>query len=1038
MKKILFSFFTLLAIFYSPALLYAQNVGGIKRFVSGKVSDSTGNPISGAVVALKGTKKGAPTDGNGIFKLDLPTPGSGILVISNTGYTTQEVSFTGNERFLEVSLKIRKNELDQVIVVGYGKQKKATLTGSVAQISGEEIRQGSSVNITNSLAGRVPGLVANNRSGEPGADGSDLYIRGVGTLGDPANTAVPLIVIDGVANRSGLERLNPNDIESISILKDAAAAIYGAQAANGVILVTTKRGKTGKPSISYDGSFGLSQPTRIPKLVNAAGYAIYKNELNARLNQPLAFTQDQIDKYKAGNDPLNYPSTDWYKTVLKPWTPQTQHSVTLSGGSDKVKYLLSGMYLYQDAFYRKSATNYNQYNLRANIDAQVTDNFKISVDLAGRMENRVYQPTLSDQIFSDILGTPPGYAPFYPNGLPARGTQGANPMQEAQGYDGYRKANTNSIQTLVSFEWKLPFITPGLSFTGFAAQDFNFYNGKSFTHPFDLYDYDSTTNQFTNVKATLLGDNNSIRLNENYGNSHLKTYNLKLGYEKRFGGHNINVFAAFEQSSYYDEGISAFRKNFIGTGLDQLFAGSPSGADINNGGSASQNARRNYFGRIDYGYKDKYLFEFTMRRDGSFNFPPGRQYGNFPGISAGWRISEEPFFKKLAPFVNQLKLKASYSLLGNDRVSSYQFLQRYTLVDPTDNGLAFYTGSDPNTPTQTQALATGIAPNPNITWEKEKNKNIGIESSLWNGMLDFGIEYFFAHRYDILTPRNASIPTSAGLLLPDENIGIVDRHGLEIQIGHKGTINKDLNYNISGNFTYTSNKVVFNDEAPGVPQWQKVQGYPLGSWLVYKTDGIFHSQTDIDKYPHLAGTKPGDIKYIDYDGDKKITSKDQVRNYESPIPRIVFGMTMGANYKGFSLNLLLQGQARAKQIIQPNVNNNKYFVPPAWVYTNRWTADNPNANLPGAFDRTNSIDNLQSDFWLKDMSFVKLKSVQLAYGFTATRLKSLGLTGCRVYISGFNLFSVDKVKYYDPEIINYIGAAYPQTRIFTIGANLSF
>jgi len=1034
-KKAFFLLCISLGILFSPAAVRAQNRESGDRMLTGKISDSAGNVLQGAVITIKGSKRSALTDAGGVFRIRLVKEGAGTLVISHTGYNEREIPFpAGGGQLPDISLTVRQSELDQVIIVGYGRQKKATLTGSVAQVGGDEIRQSPSVNVTNSLAGRIPGLIANNRSGEPGADGSTLIIRGAGTLGD----ASPLIVIDGVANRTGIERLNPNEIESVSILKDAAAAIYGAQAANGVILVTTKRGKTGKPTISYDASYGLSQPTRYPKLVNANEYAIFKNELNVRENLPPAYTQAQIDLYKSGADPLNYPSTNWYTTVLKPWTPQTEHSLTLSGGSDRVRYFLSGLYLYQDAFYRNSATNYKQYNLRGNIDAQVTNNFKVSVDISGRIENRHYPPTSSATIFSDVIGTPPGYAPFFPNGLPAQGTQGANPLQEAQGYNGYSRTGTNVLQTTGSFEWKLPFITSGLVLTGFASYDFDFYNGKSFSYPFDLYSYDSTAKQYNNVRLALLGDNNSIRLNENFGSNQLKTFNLKLGYERRFGSHYINAFAALEQSSYYDEGINDFRKNFISTSLDQIFAGSPAGADINNGGSASQSARRNYFGRFDYTYKDRYLFEFTMRRDGSFNFGPGKQYGNFPGVSAGWRISEEPFFKTIAPVVRELKIKASYSLLGNDKISSYQFLQRYTLVDPGNAGLAVYNGTDPTSPGQVQALTNGVAPNPNITWEKENNRNVGLESSWWDGKLTFGIEYFSTHRYDILAPKNASIPTSAGLTLPAENIGIVDRHGIEVELGHKGTIAKDFHYNLSGNFTYATNNVVFNDEAPGVPQWQKVQGHPLGSWLVYKSDGIYRTQADIDKTPHLAGTKPGDIKYIDYDGDGKITAKDQVRIYQNPTPRMVYGMTMSADYKGFSLNLLWQGQAQARQVILPGSNNNKYYIPPTWVYDNRWTAANPNASLPGSFDRNSSINNRQSDFWLKDMSFIKLKNAVLAYNFPAATLKRLGLSNLRLYLSGFNLFSIDKVKYYDPEITTYNGAAYPQTRIYTIGANLSF
>jgi TonB-linked SusC/RagA family outer membrane protein len=716
---------------------------------------------------------------------------------------------------------------------------------------------------------------------------------------------------------------------------------------------------------------------------------------------------------------------------LKPWTPQTQHSISISGGSERVKYFMSGAYTFQDAFYRKSATNYRQYNVRANIDAQVTKLLKVSLDIVGRTENRHYPTAGSDYIFLSILGAYPGLAPFYPNGLPVAGIEGPNPVQFAQGYDGYNKTGNYSAQTLASFELKLPFITSGLSLSGFAAHDFAFYNGKTFGKPFDLYRYDSTTKQYNNVKDILLG-NPSI--SENYGNSLLKTYHLKLNYEKRFGDHSINSFVAIEQSSYYNEGINASRNGLVSSQIDQLFAFNIDVTQQSNGSSADQNARRNFFGRVNYAYKDKYLAEFVFRRDGSFNFPPGKQYGNFPGISVGWVLSQEDFIKKALPFVSFLKLRGSYSSLGNDRIAQYQYLARYTVATPYQT---VFLGDDEN-PGYAPGLIPGVAPNPNVTWETEKMKNVALETSILNGKLDFTAEFYFAKRDNLLAPRNASIPSTAGLRLPDENIGRVDRHGIELTIGHKGSINKDIKYFVSGNFTQTHSKIVFIDESPNVKQWQKRQGYQLGSWLVYKTDGIFNTQDELDKTAaKLPGTKVGDIKYIDYDNNGTINANDQVRIYESPTPLIVYGLRMGADYKGFALNLLWQGQAKAKQIILPQANNAE-FIPTKWLYDDRWTVDNPNAPLPGSFDRTYGINNRASDFWLEDMSFLKLKSAELSYTFQPGILRKITANSLRVYLSGFNLFSIDKVKHYDPETVAYTGAYYPQTRIYTLGLNLSF
>lgn len=988
------------------------------------VLTDNGSPIAGASIRLKKTGKGTSTNQEGKFTISyIPTD---TLIISSLNYITKKVYLHGQTN-LQITLQEKSHQVDEVVVVGYGTQRKATLTGSVTQISANEINESKSPNIANSLAGRMPGLVVNNRSGEPGADGSSILIRGSGTTGNSS----PLIVIDGVANRGGFERLNPTDIESITVLKDASAAIYGAQAANGVILVTTKRGTTGKPTINYAGSFGLSQPTRVPKLVNSYDYALFRNEKDIRQGQGnVTYTPEQIQKFKDQSDPVGYPNTDWYSEVLKPLTPQTQHSLSISGGTERLKYFVSGAYLYQDAFYRKSATNYKQYNLRSNIDAQITDNFKLGLDIVGRKEDRNNPPTEADGIFLSVLGSYPGLAPFYPNGLPVAGIEGPNPLQMAQGYNGYLRKRNNSLQTTFNGELKLPYITQGLSLLGFAAFDFTFYNEKTFTKPFDLYRYNSTTDTYNNVRSLLLGD---PAISQKYGDSNLKTFHLRLNYKRQFGQHDVSAFVAAEQSDYYNEGIFANRQGLVSSQIDQLFAFFYDVTRQGNGSEADQNARRNYFGRLNYAYANKYLAELVFRRDGSFNFPPGRQYGNFPGLSLGWRLGEEKFIKDNFSFVNELKIRASISRLGNDRINQYQFLTRYTVAQDHNR---YYLGDGEN-PGYAPGLMPGVAPNPTITWEVEEMKNVALEGSFFNNRLDFSAEYFWAKRDHLLAKRNVSVPHSTGLQLPDENIGRVDRKGIELTLGTKGKIH-DFNYFVTGNMTRTWSKIVFIDESPNVLEWQKQQGYQLGSWLVYRTDGLFRTQEDLDNTKvKLPGSQVGDIKYLDINNDGVINANDQERIYESPTPLLVYGLRMGGSYKNLSFSMLWQGQAKAKQIILPQANNGE-FIPPQWLYEDRWTAENPNAKYPGAFDRTYNVNNRASDFWLQDMSFFKLKTVEVGYTFTGERLEKSGIKNLRLYLNGFNMFSFDKVKHYDPETVSYTGAYYPQTRIYTLGANLSF
>ncbi|MEJ5146088.1 SusC/RagA family TonB-linked outer membrane protein [Sphingobacterium sp. MYb388] len=988
------------------------------------VLTDNGSPIAGASILLKKTGKGTSTNQDGKFTISYST--SDTLIISSLNYTSKQVHLHGQTN-LQITLQEKSQQVDEVVVVGYGTQRKATLTGSVTQINANEINESKSPNIANSLAGRMPGLVVNNRSGEPGADGSSILIRGSGTTGNNA----PLIVIDGVANRGGFERLNPTDIESITVLKDASAAIYGAQAANGVILVTTKRGGTGKPTINYAGSFGLSEPTRVPKLVNSYDYALFRNEKDIRQGQGnVTYTPEQIQKFKDQSDPISYPNTDWYSEVLKPLTPQTQHSLSISGGSEKIKYFVSGAYLYQDAFYKKSATNYNQYNLRSNIDAKITDNFKLGLDIVGRKEDRNNPPTGADGIFLSILGSYPGLAPFYPNGLPVAGIEGPNPLQMAQGYNGYLRKRNNSIQTTINGELKLPYITKGLSLLGFAAFDFTFYNEKSFTKPFDLYRYNSTTDTYNNVRTLLLGDPS---ISQSYGDSNLKTFHLRLNYNRQFGQHDVSAFVAAEQSDYYNEGIFANRQGLVSSQIDQLFAFFYDVTRQGNGSTADQNARRNYFGRLNYAYANKYLAEFVFRRDGSFNFPPGRQYGNFPGLSLGWRLGEEKFIKDNFSFVTELKLRASISRLGNDRINQYQFLTRYTVAQDYNR---YYLGDGEN-PGYAPGLMPGVAPNPNITWEVEEMKNVALEGSFFNNKLDFSAEYFWAKRDHLLAKRNVSVPHTTGLQLPDENIGRVDRKGIELTLGTKGSI-QDFKYFVNANMTRTWSKIVFIDESPNVLEWQKQQGYQLGSWLVYRTDGLFRTQEELDNTTaKLPGSQVGDIRYLDINNDGVINANDQERIYESPTPLLVYGLRMGGSYKNLSFSMLWQGQAKAKQIILPQANNGE-FIPPQWLYEDRWTPENPNAKYPGAFDRTYNINNRASDFWLQDMSFFKLKTVEVGYTFSGEKLEKSGIKNLRLYLNGFNMFSFDKVKHYDPETVSYTGAYYPQTRIYTVGVNLSF
>ncbi len=991
-------------------LAYSQQV----RKISGIVKNTQGEPVIGANILEKGTSNGTITDINGLFTLRVSP--NAVIKVSYIGYTEQEIAI-GNRNRLDIVMTEDTRLIDEVVVVGYGKQKKATVTGSIAQVSGTELKQSPAANLSNSLVGRLPGVIANNRSGEPGNDYSEIYIRGKGSLGDNS----PLYVIDGVANRGGIERLNPSDIESLTILKDASAAIYGAQAANGVILITTKRGSDSKPVITYEGNFGLSEHTRTPDLMNAYQYMVYDDEINAHFGRTQKY-KDIKNGYLDGTiDPLQYANTDWMDVMFKA-APQTQHSLSVRGGNDRVKYYMSGGYLYQEPGFKHTNLNFQTAQLRSNLDASITKDFTVTLELAMRQENRHNSNYDSGTFFWEGFHAYPFLPAYYPNGLPGPGLSWGNNLAIlTSGKTGYDKIKDTFINSKMAFDLKMPWILHGMYLSGYAAFDSHFRSEKKLMDMWDAYRYNPATKDYDNIRSTT-GDGN-INLTQQFDDGHTTTLHLKLGYEKRFAEHSINAFIAYEQSKTKGDWFSAYRRDFLSDAVDYMFAGSDNLKD--NNGSGSISARQNFFGRLSYGYKDRYLAEFTLRRDGSQNFSSDSRWGWFPGLSVGWRISEEKFFKDNIPQVDELKLKASWGKLGNDRVDPFQYVSTYDMSD----GAAF--GRDPQ---RQKGFTIGRVANPDITWEKVTTKNIGFESILFKQKLSFDLQYFYSMRKDILTPKQASIPDYTGLTLPDQNIGKISNQGIEASVSYRNKF-KELGYYIGGNLTYAHNKIHFFDEAANVPDWQRRTGHSIDSWLVYKTDGIYQTQQEIDASPHLMNTQPGDIKYLDVDGDGSITSNDRVRIYESATPEIVYGINMGGTWKGFELNVLWTGQARAKQMIRPGSYNRDVTY-----FNNRWISatETPNARYPRAFERDDTFNSINSDFWLKDASFIRLKNIELAYNLPASFLKKMSISTLRLYVSGFNLFSIDHIKIQDPEGTNAGGMYYPQQRIYNVGVNISF
>ena len=1010
MQKALTAFLFFLLV---PSLsLFAQS-----KTVTGTVNNENGAPLSGVSVIVKGSSSGTTTNDAGKFSIAVPA--GGTLIFSNVGFSNKEVSVKGRNS-IDIQLSSSSKSLNDVVVVGYGTQRKVTLTGSVVSVKGDEIVKSPAINVASSLAGRLPGVIINSPTGEPGRDDPSIYVRGLSTTG---NNSV-LVIIDGV-ERGGLGQLNPNDIESISVLKDASAAIYGAEAANGVILVTTKKGTPGSaPKIVFSYNEGLSQPTRNPIMANSYTFAQVSNEINAEQGLAPAYSDTALQKYKAGNDP-NFPNTDWYKFIVKDWTPQHRANLSISGGNKSTTYFLSFGQVYQDGQYQFGSENIKQYNLRANIDVQLSKYLKVGVNLAGRVDNNHFPYNSANQINSHIFLYQPNWQPYWP------GTKDLQPLRGSENITnwvsdnaGYQTQTVNTLQSTGYITWDLPWVK-GLSIEGSGSYDPNSTFFKTFQVP-DFVTYkDPTTGALTLGRSGMGTDQATLDNNISLGSMLYLT--SKIHYEQRFGLHSIKVLLGYEQTSTYSNFVDAYRSNFQSIALPQIFAGSSDPTQQSNNGSASQGARQSEFGRVNYDYAGKYLVEFTMRRDGSPNFPSNKRWGYFPSVSAGWRLSEEKFMKKYT-FVNELKIRGSYGVMGNDLVNSFQYLTNYGYGNNYVIG-----GSD-----VTGLVQTGV-PNPNITWETAKTGNVGLDATLWEGLLGITFDYFQTKRSDILTTASSVVPDYTGLTLPDENIGIVDNKGFELVLSHTNNRHK-FQYSFSGNIAFARNKVIYGNAQPGLEPYQLAKGHPIGAGLYYEAIGIFKNLADINAYPHLPGTVPGDIKYADINHDSTIDSRDQILVDQTNIPQMTFGFNFNFKYKGFDLGILLQGQADAKQFFGGYFPVMSYSLGNFlnWRSTDRWTPENTNATMPRASYELFNNNTINSTQWLINAGFLRVKNVSLGYNLPKEITNKIGIKDLRLSASASNLFLIyDHMKAlgFDPETTDYW--YYPPQRVISFGINVT-
>lgn len=1018
--------FTLLmaGIMASAGSAAAQEMGQIR----GTVTTEDGRTLSGAVVSVEGTAAGAVTDASGRYSLSGVPLGEQTVIARMIGYGERSVTVvvtTGQVAAVDFQLAFQALEMEGIVAVGYGTQTRATLTGAISSVSGQELEAVPTANLSNTIAGNLPGVVAVNPSGEPGRDGSTLRIRGSHTLNDNS----PLVVIDGIPDRAGgLERLRAEDIESLTVLKDASAAIYGSRAANGVILITTKRGRQGEPQISVSANQGLTQPTRIPRMADAATYMSMLNEIDAYQGRPPRFTQAQIAAHADPNsDPWLYPDTDWFRETLKPFSNLTRGMASLRGGSERISYYLSLGGSTEDGFYRNSGTRYNQYDFRSNLDGRISDAVRVRFDMAGRLEDRQYPTRESGAIFRSIMRGKPHLHAYWPNGLPGPDIEyGDNPVVISTPETGYSRDERYYVQTNLGLDLRVPGVD-GLTFRGTAAFDHLFRYQKGWRTPWTLYLWDGQSRDGNGEPLLQPGTRgySSPELNQADERARDLLFNLVADYRRRLGEqHSIGMMAGAERQMGDRSSLSAFRRYYPTDQIDQIFAGGE--ADRDNGGTAGLSRRQNYFGRINYDFAERYLLELVGRYDGSYIFAPDNRYGFFPSVSAGWRISEEGFFRGARAVVDDLKLRASWGQTGNDRIAEWQYLATFGF------GAGYVFGIDQ----EVQSLYQTRIPNPNVTWEVAEQFDVGLDAVLLGNRLALTFDYFRNQRNDILWRRNASVPQTAGLTLPPENIGQVDSWGYDGSLTWRQPVARETAVDVTLTGGYAQNEIRFWDEAPGAPEWQRSTGYRMGTGLYYRAIGIFRDQAHVDSYPHWPGARPGDVIFEDLNGDGVINADDRVRINQNADPTFTYGLNLGLSMRNFDVSTFFQGARGAVQYISTESGENgNYFH----LYAmDRWTAENPDAKHPRAYTGGEYWRSNANTHFLASADYLRLKSLEVGYSIPPAFTGRLGLQTARVYLSGFNLFTWDDLNFMDPEARNAGGHYYPQSRVFNVGTSLSF
>ncbi len=998
--------------------------------VTGLVTDKQKEPLIGVTVTLVGTETRAITDADGMFRITVPSKNSATLEFNYIGFASKQVKVNGS-RLINVMLEEETNEFTEVVVTGYSSQKKASIIGAIETIRPSELQFGSTRTLSNNLAGKLSGVIGIQRSGEPGYDDSNFWIRGISTFSGSNN---PLILIDGVER--DLNNVDVAEIESFSILKDASAsAMYGVRGANGVIVITTKRGKIGAPQVNFHVEHSISEPTKMPKFMNAPDYMTLLNGLAQQDGVALPFTQLQIDRTRSGYDPDLYPNVNWIDAITKDYSYATRGNLDISGGSDFLRYSIVASYFKESGILEQdkslifdNSTNNQQFNLRTNIDMDVTKTTMLRVNIGGYLNRFRKQRCDTDGAFGEAFRTLPFVHPArYSDGAIPVISYRANPWRTVT-QQGYDFITSSKIQTLFSVEQDLKMILPGLKAKAlFSFDRWNRSRRSRTAKPATVFPATGRDEEGNLIYSQHEAGDESLgnEQGNEYGNTRVY-FETDLMYSQRFGKTDIDAMLLYNQQAYDDGSIQDYRKQGIA-------------------------------GRLSATYDNRYVAEFNFGYNGSENFAKGKRFGFFPSFAIGWLLSEEHFMEKLKPIFHKIKFRASIGQAGDDNIGGRRFAYLGTLLT-NEQGYIWGTNGQRNYNRDgAKGITEGEIGVDNLTWETVTKSNLGIELGLWN-MLDLNFDIFGEKRKNIFMQRSI-IPTQTGFVkAPWANFGQVSNHGFEATLNFHKQWNKNLFTSAYGNFTYAKNRVDEKDEPEALKGTHRsatgrsmnelwgLRAERLFTYDDFNADGSLKEGIPSQEGVGAAVLHPGDIKYVDVDEDGVITEADEGFIGGTEDPRIVFGFGGVISYKNVDFNFFFQGTGDMYRVI----GNQPYFLPGGGTTTegnaysyninDRWTEDNQDAYAfwPRLTYGPNVNNYRRSTWWKKDMSFLRCKTIEVGYTFPKSWLQNFYVKSCRVFVSGNNLFCLSSFKLWDPELGTNDGLKYPMNRSVMFGLDINF